>query len=340
MKIALFSAKGFEKTVFEKWNAEHGHELEYIPTHLDAKTAVLAQGSEAVCAFVSDVLDEATLETLVGGGCRLIVLRSAGFNHVDRAAAARLKLPVLRVPAYSPNAIAEHTVALMLSLNRSIHKAFNRVRDGNFSLEGLMGFDLAKSCVGVVGTGHIGTLVAKILKGFGAQVLAFDPKEQEELKTLGITYRPIEKLLQESNVVTLHCPLNEQTHHLINEERLKLMRPGAMLINTGRGALIDTKAVIGSLKNGHLGYLGLDVYEEEEGLFFEDCSDRILLDDVFARLLTFPNVLITGHQAFLTREAMDAIAKTTLQNVSTFEAGKKLENQIPPVDAENSAQKE
>jgi len=234
----------------------------------------------------------------------------------------------VRVPAYSPYAIAEHTVGLMLSLNRKIHKAYNRVREGNFSLDGLVGFDFHGRCVGVVGTGLIGSLVARILLGFGCRVVAFDLSPRSDLVALGVNYVSLEELLKQADIVTLHCPLTPATRHLINPDRLALMRAGAMLINTGRGGLVDTPAVIEALKQGHLGYLGLDVYEEEEALFFEDLSSRVMTDDVFARLLTFPNVLITGHQAFLTQEALEGIARTTLNNISDFAHDQPLKNQV------------
>jgi len=329
MDVAIFSAKKFEKAVFDKWNLHYGFDLKYLEAHLDRESAPLAVGKKVVCAFVSDTLDAATLEILAAGGCRLIALRSAGFNHVDLEAAERWNLPVLRVPAYSPNAIAEHTVGLMLSLNRKIHKAYNRVREGNFSLEGLMGFDFSGRSVGVVGTGLIGAVVARIMLGFGCRVLASDPVVQSDLEALGVKYLPVDDLLQQSDIVTLHCPLTPETRHLIDARRLAMMKPGVMLINTGRGALIDTRAVINGLKSGHVGYLGLDVYEEEEGLFFEDGSEKIISDDVFARLLTFPNVLITGHQAFLTREALDSIVRTTLEGVRAFDRGEPLVNKVP-----------
>lgn len=328
MEVAFFSAKHFERVAFDRHNAGTGHVLHYIESHLNPKTAVMAKGMQAVCAFVSDALDAETLATLAAGGTRLIALRSAGFNHVDLPAATRLGIKVVRVPAYSPNAIAEHTLGLMLCLNRKIHKAYARVREGNFSLEGLVGFDLANRCVGVVGTGLIGSLVARSLVGLGCKVVAHDPQVRADLQAIGVTYLSKEALLEQSDVITLHCPLVPQTRHLIDATSLARMRQGAMLVNTGRGALVDTKAVIGALKSGHLGSLALDVYEEEAALFFEDLSDRVIDDDVFARLLTFPNVLITGHQAFLTEEALSGIATTTLKNLTEFETGQTLSNQV------------
>jgi D-lactate dehydrogenase len=328
MDVAFFSAKEFEKKIFDRLGPEFGRTIHYYQTHLNSKTAVLASGAPVVCAFVSDCLDAATVEALKAGGCRLIALRSAGFNHVDLGATARAGIAVVRVPAYSPHAIAEHAVAMMLALDRKIYKAYNRVREGNFSLEGLMGFDLASRSVGVVGTGLIGSVVSKILLGFGCRVLASDPLQSQDLKARGVVYMPVDEMLSSVDVLTLHCPLTPETRHLISAQRLARMRKGTMLINTGRGALIDTKAVIGALKSGQLGYLGLDVYEEEENLFFEDLSDQILTDDTFARLLTFPNVLITGHQAFLTQEALEAIALATLRNIDEFAKGLKLSNQV------------
>jgi D-lactate dehydrogenase len=281
-----------------------------------------------VCAFVNDHLDKKTLQTLAAGGTQLIALRSAGFNHVDLASAQTLGLRVARVPEYSPHAVAEHAVALILSLNRKIHRAYNRVREGNFSLNGLVGFDLNKKTVGVIGTGRIGSVMAKILSGFGCQVIAHDIVQNPQLVEIGVKYVSLEEILRNSDIISLHVPLTPQTHHLIDERALALTKPGVMLINTGRGALIETSALIKSLKSGHIGSAGLDVYEEEEGLFFEDLSGQILQDDKLARLLTFPNVLLTSHQAFLTEEALGNIAQVTLQNISEFESGHVLKNEV------------
>jgi D-lactate dehydrogenase len=252
-------------------------------------------------------------------GVRLVALRSAGFNNVDLATASRHGIAVARVPAYSPHAVAEHTVALILTLNRKVHRAFNRVREGNFSLDGLMGFDLHGKTVGVVGTGRIGAVFARIMTGFGCRVVAHDPRPDPDLETMGVVYLSFEDLLAACDVITLQCPLTPATHHLVDDEAIRRMKPGVMLINTSRGAVVDTTAVIRGLKSGRIGSLGLDVYEEEGDLFFEDLSDRIIPDDVFARLLTFPNVLVTGHQAFFTEEALSAIAVTTIANVTAFE---------------------
>lgn len=273
-------------------------------------------------------MDKKSLKSLAAGGTQLIALRSAGFNHVDLASAQSLGLRVVRVPEYSPHAVAEHAVALILSLNRKIHRAYNRVREGNFSLDGLVGFDLNKKTVGVIGTGRIGFVLAKILSGFGCDVIAHDLAQNPKLIEMGVQYTSIDEILRKSDIISLHVPLTPKTRYLIDEKALALTKPGVMLINTGRGALIDTRALIKSLKSGHIGYAGLDVYEEEEGLFFEDLSEQILQDDKLARLMTFPNVLLTSHQAFLTEEALGNIAQVTLQNISEFENGNDLKNEV------------
>lgn len=300
----------------------------FFEPNLTAATAKLAEGFEVVCVFVNDLLDADVLQKLFAGGVRLIALRCAGYNNVDLAAAARLGIRVIRVPAYSPYAVAEHTVGLMLALNRKLHKAYNRVREGNFSLEGLLGFDFHGRTFGVVGTGQIGLSTARILSGFGVNLIGYDVRENPEFKTLGGRYVPLDDLLAASDVVTLHCPLTPETYHLINAERLAIMKPGVMLINTGRGALVDTPAAIEALKRGKLGSLGIDVYEEEGKLFFRDLSSRPILDDVFMRLLTFPNVLVTGHQAFFTREALRSIAEQTIAGLDEFQRGDKLTNEV------------
>ena len=328
MKIAFFDTHGFERDVFQKENEKFNYEIAFFETRLTEQTANLASGYTCVCAFVNDRLDEKTLQIISTGGTRLIALRSAGFNHVNLGYTNKLGLRVVRVPEYSPHAVAEHAVALILSLNRKIHRAYNRVREGNFSLDGLVGFDLYKKTVGVVGTGRIGSVMAKILSGFGCNVVAYDLMQNSKLVEMGVQYLSLSELLQKSDIVSLHVPLTPETHHLINEKALSLTKRGVMLINTGRGALIDTRALIQSLKSGHIRYAGLDVYEEEEGLFFEDLSEQILQDDQLARLLTFPNVLLTSHQAFLTEEALGNIAQTTLQNISDFENGRNLSNEI------------
>ena len=321
MKLAIFSSKPYDRTFLSRANEAAGspHELLFLDSHLDATTTPLARGAPAICPFVNDDLDRNTLLLLAGQSVRLVALRGAGFNNVDLAAARELGIRVARVPAYSPWAVAEHAVALILSLDRKIHRAYARVREGNFSLEGLLGFDLHDRTVGVIGVGRIGLVVARIMRGFGCEVLAQDPHQSDELVQLGGQYVELDDLLARADIISLHCPLTPDTHHLIDAAAVANMKRGMMLINTSRGAVIETRAVIEGLKDGRIGYLGLDVYEEEGDLFFEDLSDQVLRDDVFARLLTFPNVLVTGHQAFFTAEALTAIAETTIANVTAFE---------------------
>ncbi|MFZ5480290.1 MAG: 2-hydroxyacid dehydrogenase [Myxococcota bacterium] len=329
MHITMFDSHLYDRAAFDAENVGVGHTIRYLEPRLTPETAALARGSGAVCAFVNDQLGEPTLLALHEGGVRLVALRSAGFNHVDLAAAARLGLPVVRVPEYSPHAVAEHAVALVLALNRKIHRANARVRDWNFSLEGLVGFDLHGKTVGIVGTGRIGSAAARIFHGFGCRVLAHDLRPDAVLAAeIGARYVGLPELYREASVVSLHVPLTPATHHLIDAEALAAMRRGVMLINTGRGALIDTRALVAALKSGRVGAAGLDVYEEEEGVFFRDLSNRVLQDDVLARLLTFPNVLVTAHQGFLTVEALANIARVTLRNVSAFERGEALANEV------------
>ncbi len=320
MQVTLFSSKPYDRDSFSAL-CPPGWQLNFLDARLDASTAALAAGSAVVCAFVNDDLSAPVLQRLQAAGCQLIALRSAGFNHVDLNAAARLGLPVVRVPAYSPHAVAEHAVALILALNRRIHRAFNRTREGDFSLHGLTGFDLHGKTVGVIGCGQIGAVFARIMLGFGCQVLLHDPHENPQLAGSCARYAALDEVLASSDILSLHCPLNDSTRHLIDQSSLARMKRGAMLINTGRGALVDTPALIEALKSGHLGYLGIDVYEEEAALFFEDRSDQPLQDDVLARLLTFPNVIVTAHQAFLTHEALHAIASTTLDNIRAWQTG-------------------
>ena len=324
MNVAVFSTKPYDEQ-FLVAGGRGRHEFLFLEPRLTATTAALAAGSDAVCAFVNDDLSADVLGRLAAQGIRLVALRSAGFNHVDLTAAAEFGITVTRVPAYSPYAVAEHAVGLILALNRKLHRAYNRVRENNFSLSGLLGFDLHDRVVGVVGTGQIGAVFAQIMVGFGCRVLAVDPFPNEACQRLGVRYVELGELLGAADIVSLHCPLTTDTHHLINGEGLAQMRDGVMLINTSRGALVDTVAAIDALKSGKLGYLGLDVYEEEAGLFFEDLSDTVIDDDVFSRLLTFPNVLITGHQAFFTEQALEQIAATTVANLTAFERG-----EIPP----------
>jgi D-lactate dehydrogenase len=320
MRVAIFSTRPNDREFLTRANDADRHQLVFIEARLDATTVPAAGGAQAVCVFVNDRLDAEVLQALHAGGVRLVALRCAGFNHVDLAAAAAQGVAVGRVPEYSPHAVAEHTAALVLTLNRKIHRAYNRVREGNFALEGLLGFDLHGRTVGLVGTGRIGTCFARIMAGFGCRVLATAPEVNPECAALGVAYVDLAELLARSDIVSLHCPLTPQTRHLIDAAALTRMKRGAMLINTSRGAVVDTRAVIAALKSGQLGSLGLDVYEEEADLFFRDLSDEVLHDDLFARLLTFPNVVITGHQAFFTADALAAIAQTTLANLDSFEA--------------------
>jgi D-lactate dehydrogenase len=329
MQIAVFDTHSFDRAALTAANERYGFDLTFFDARLTLATAPLAAGFPVICPFVNDRLDAGTLALLRSGGVRLVALRSAGYNHVDLPAAAALAVPVVRVPEYSPYAVAEHAVALILTLNRRIHRAFNRVREANFSLDGLVGFDLHGKTVGLIGTGRIGAVMARIMSGFGCHVLAFDARPRQELiDDLRVRYVDLAELYRESDIVSLHVPLTPATHHLINAPALRAMKPGVMLVNTGRGALIDTRALIDALKQERIGAAALDVYEEEEGLFFRDLSDQVLQDDVLARLLTFPNVLITAHQAFLTREALANIADTTLSNVRAFERGEPLVNEV------------
>lgn len=318
MRVTVYSAKPYDRQFLDRANSGR-HELHYLEPSLTAQTAPLAQGAAAVCLFANDQANSAVIEKFAELGIRLIALRSAGFNNVDLAAAKARGIAVCRVPAYSPHAVAEHSFALILALVRKIHRAYNRVREGNFSLDGLLGFDLAGKTVGIVGVGTIGSVVARIALGFGCRVLGSDPYPRSECRDAGLVYCPLDELLEQSDIVTLHCPLEAGTRHLIDAAALARMKPGAILVNTSRGAVLDTHAVIGALKRRHLGGLAIDVYEEEEALFFEDRSAETIMDDQFVRLLTFPNVLITGHQAFFTTEALTAIAETTIANLDAFE---------------------
>jgi D-lactate dehydrogenase len=321
MRTLVFSSQTYDRESFLAAASPSAMDLHFQPARLNLETVALAHSYPVVCAFINDDLSAPVLEQLAAGGTRLIALRSAGYNHVDLPTAQQLGLSVVRVPAYSPHAVAEHAVALILALNRHLHRAYNRTRDGDFSLHGLTGFDLVGKTVGIVGTGQIGATFARIMAGFGCTVLAYDPYPNPAVEALGGRYLSLPQLLAQAQIISLHCPLTTESKHLINSASLAQMQFGAMLINTGRGALVDTPALIEALKSGQLGYLGLDVYEEEAQLFFEDRSDRPLQDDVLARLLTFPNVIITAHQAFLTREALDAIAQTTLDNIARWAEG-------------------
>ncbi|MEX2139845.1 MAG: 2-hydroxyacid dehydrogenase [Pirellulales bacterium] len=328
MRIAVFSTKSYDRESFAAANEGGRQQFTFLEPRLTIQSVKLAAGFDAICCFVNDQLTGEVLDALAAGGTRLIALRCAGFNQVDLVAAERLGLPVVRVPAYSPYAVAEHTVGMILTLNRKFHKAYNRVREGNFALEGLLGFDLHGRTVGVIGTGKIGAVVTQILGGFGCEVVAYDVYKNPECAARGVRYLNLMDLFCYSDIITLHCPLTPETRHLIDEEALRRMRRGVMLVNTSRGALIDARAAINALKSGHLGYLGLDVYEEEADLFFEDQSSRVIQDDIFMRLLSFPNVLITGHQAFFTRNALEKIAEVTIENLTAFEEGRPLVNQV------------
>lgn len=331
MKVAVFSTKAYDRRFLSAANGDRQHELVFLEPQLNRRTALLAAGLPVVCAFVNDEVDAETLQVLAANGTQLIALRSAGFNHVDLDAAAELGLRVVRVPAYSPYAVAEHTVGLILTLNRKLYKAYNRVRDDNFSLDGLLGFDLHGSTVGVIGTGRIGLIFAQIMRGFGCQVLGYDKYPSSEFSAIADTeYVDLPELLQRSDIISLHCPLFPETHHIINADAIAQMKPGVMLINTSRGALIDTQAVIDGIKNRTIGHLGIDVYEQEEGLFFEDWSEDIIQDDRFQMLQSFPNVVITAHQGFFTRNALENIAATTIASITAFEHGQDLSNEIRP----------
>jgi D-lactate dehydrogenase len=328
MRVAVFSSKPYDKRFLSKAAEGSGHELEFFETHLDRATASLADGFDVVCAFVNDDLGAATLLRLAKSEPKLVALRSAGFNNVDLEAAKSLGLTVVRVPAYSPRSVAEHTVALMLALDRKIHRAHARVREGNFSLDGLLGFDLGSRTVGLVGTGKIGVAVARLLHGFGCTLIGYDVHENPDAMELGLEYVELKQLWERADVVSLHAPLTPDTHHIADSYAIANMKTGVMVVNTSRGALIDTAAAIEGLKTGKIGYLGLDVYEEEGDLFFEDLSDTVIQDDTFSRLLTFPNVLITGHQAFFTAEALEAIAHVTIANITAFAEGHESGNEL------------
>ena len=328
MKLAFFSSNKYDRDFFDQFKDSYGHHIDYFDTSLNAVTANLAAGYEGVCVFVNDKLDKSTIKQLAGNGTRVIALRCAGFNNVDLLAAQHYGIKVVRVPSYSPQAIAEHTAALILTLARKTHKAYNRVKEGNFSLEKLMGFNLHGKTVGVIGTGQIGTAFCKIMLGFGCHVIAHDIQESKQLSSAGIGYTTLDELLKVSDIISLHCPLTVTTKHLLNESSLATVKTGVMIINTSRGALINTSDMINALKTGKVGYLGIDVYEQEEHLFFHDLSESVIQDDVFERLMSFHNVLITPHQAFFTTEAMKQITTTTLQNITDVEEGKTLVNAL------------
>lgn len=328
MKIALFSCKAYDRDYFHQANQDYQFHIDYFDVRLERKTTRLAHGYDAVCAFVNDELDAEVLEDLAANGTRIIAMRCAGYNNVDLEAAQRLGLEVVRVPAYSPEAVAEHAVGLMMTLNRRIHKAYQRTRDANFALDGLVGFNMHGKTAGIIGTGKIGIATLRILKGFGMKLLVSDPYTNPAAIELGAEYVDVDTLLQQSDVISLHCPLFKENYHLLNAEAFAKMKPGVMIINTSRGGLLDSLAAIDALKQGKIGALGLDVYEEEEELFFEDKSNEVITDDTFRRLSACHNVLFTGHQAFLTREALLAIAHTTLGNLDSFAKGQSSGNEV------------
>ncbi|MFQ3198424.1 MAG: D-lactate dehydrogenase [Paraglaciecola sp.] len=328
MKIAFFNTKPYDQQYFDKLNQTHGHEIRYLTPHLNLESTALVNDEQVVCAFINDSLDAEVLNVLQQKGVTLIALRSAGFNHVDLLAAKQLNLPVVRVPAYSPYAVAEHAAGLLLCLNRKLNRAYNRVREGDFSLHNLMGFDLHGKTVGIIGTGKIGQAFNKIMQGFGCHVIAYDNTQYQECIDTGVEYVSLDTLFSQASIISLHCPLTPETAHMINEQSLAKMQDNVTIINTSRGKLIDTKAIIAALKTGKVGLLGLDVYEEEEALFFEDFSSSVIKDDQLARLLTFPNVIVTSHQAFFTCEAMEQIAQVTLSNITEFEKNGTIENEI------------
>lgn len=332
MRVAVLSSRPYDVRFLTEANAGV-HDLAFLEVRLSGQTADLLAGFDAICTFVNDSVDRTVLTTAAERGVRLVAQRAAGFNNIDLRAANELGVAVGRVPEYSPHAVAEHTLALILTLNRKIHRAYNRVREGNFALDGLLGFDMFGKTAGVIGTGAIGGLVARLLLGFGCSVLASDPRPDPELQALGVRYLSVDDLLPACDIVSLHCPLTGETRHLIDEAAVARMKAGAMLVNTSRGAVIDTRAVIAALKSGALGALGIDVYEEEADLFFDDHSAQAISDDIFARLLTFPNVIVTGHQGFFTREALTAIAETTIRNLTEFERTGRPAHPIPLADA-------
>lgn len=325
-RVLVFSCQDFEPEFLDAAAERHGIALHYSDSILSEQSAVLARQFTAVSIFANDQADRAALERLHEGGTRFIALRCAGYNQLDLDAARQLGIAAARVPEYSPYAVAEHTVGLLLTLNRKLHRAWIRVREQNFSLKGLLGFDLHGKTVGIIGLGKIGLAFARIMRGFGCTVLAYDVRQDPNAITLGVQFVSLPALLQQSDVISLHCPLNEHTYHILDQRNLGQTKPGVFLLNTGRGALIDSKALIQFIKSGHIGAVGLDVYEQESGVFFADRSGEILDDDVLARLMTFPNVIITGHQGFFTREAVQNIAETTLQNLADFFAGKRRDN--------------
>ena len=328
MKVAFFSTKSYDKEYFTKFNTDDLHELTFFEVPLNEQTAILTNGFDALCVFVNDIINQETIRIIRKNGVKLIALRCAGFNNVDLKTAHDNEIKVVRVPAYSPESVAEHATALILTLNRKTHKAYNRVREGNFSIENLTGFNLFGKTVGVIGTGLIGASFCKIMLGFGCNVSAYDIRESNELVAKGVVYKSLDDLLKESEIISLHCPLTPETAHIIDATAISKMKKGVMIINTSRGALIEAKDAIEGLKSGKIGYLGVDVYEQEADLFFQDLSESVIQDDVIARLISFPNVLITGHLGFFTKEALEEIATITFNNLSSFENERELINEV------------
>ncbi len=327
MKIAFFDTKRHDKLSFDSFNSSYGFSITYIESHLSPETVSLAKGHDAVCVFVNDKITKAVLEELQQNGIKLVALRCSGYSNVDIEEARSKSIAVVRVPSYSPHAVAEHTLGLMMCLNRKIHHAYNRTKENNFSIEGLLGFDMHAKTAGVIGCGQIGSVMCKILQGFGMKVLGYD-LQNGCVERSGAIYADLPTIYKQSDIITLHCPLTPQTQHIINKESIALMKNGVMLINTGRGGLVDTTALIAGLKSKKIGLAGLDVYEEESDYFYKDLSLTVIPDDILERLLTFPNVLITSHQAFFTKEAINNIAKTTLDNIKQFVDKKPLVNLI------------
>ncbi len=328
MNIAVFSTKRYDREFMDAANASATHRITYFDVPLEPETATLAQSYDVVCIFVNDKADAHVIEVLSRGGTCLVALRCTAFNNVDLKAAAQFGIKVVRVAAYSPFSVAEHAVALLLAINRKIHRAYNRTRDSNFSLDGLMGFDLQGKTVAVVGTGKIGRVFARIMLGFGCEVIGYDKYPSAEFEALGLRYAEHGEIGARADIVSLHCPLTPETYHIVNADALAQVKRGALLVNTSRGGLVDTEAAIEALKSGQLGGLAIDVYEQEAGLFFRDLSNEIISDDIFQRLLAFPNVIVTGHQAFFTREAITTICETTINSISEFAAGQPLSNEI------------
>lgn len=329
VSVAMFSTKPYDRQFFDQANHAYGYAINWLEHRLTIETVQAAAGHDVICAFVHDDLSRPVLSEIAKLGIHNVALRCAGFNNVDIDAATELAINIVRVPRYSPHAVAEHSIALMLGLNRKLHRASNRVREGNFELNGLLGFDMKNRTAGIIGTGNIGEVTARILKaGFEMRVLAHDPCPNAECEALGVEYVDLATIYRESDIISLHCPLTPDSHHLIDGQAVNMMKPGVMLINTSRGEVVDTRAVIDGLKSGQIGYLGLDVYEQEGDLFFRDLSDEVINDDVFERLLTFPNVIVTGHQGFFTDDALRNIASTTLKNINACTLGEGCQNLV------------